>query len=52
MRDLHLNLKPIEDVETGKTRNPLKKKKKKKAQMRQRYQDAYKRGRRREKREH
>lgn len=51
MRDLHLNLKPIEDVETGRTRNPLKKKKKK-AQARQRYQDAYKRGRRREKREH
>lgn len=51
VRDLHLNLRPIEDVETGRTRNPVKKKKKK-AQVRQRYQDAYKRGRRREKREH
>lgn len=51
MRDLHVNLKPIEDVETGRTRNPLNNNKKK-AQVRQRYQDAYKRGRRREKREH
>lgn len=47
MRDLHLNLKPIQEVDTGRTRNHLKKEEE--AQLRQRYQDAYKRGREREK---
>lgn len=47
MRDLHLNLKPIQDVDTGRTRNHLKKEEE--AQLRQRYQDAYKIGREREK---